>query len=66
MNESENIMPKVIPSQVIDLLVTDIFRKNGITEEEIKNRLTEDQKNMIKEMVENISKQVDSYINQKK
>ncbi|HAF0292632.1 TPA: spore coat protein [Salmonella enterica subsp. enterica serovar Typhimurium var. 5-] len=55
--------PNGIPNSIIDLLVTDIFKKNGINTDEVKVKITDDKKQAIKELVEDLSKQVDSFLN---
>ncbi|HAQ07512.1 MAG TPA: spore coat protein [Bacillus bacterium] len=55
--------PNGVPNSIIDLLVNDIFKKNGINTEEVKGKLPNDQKQVIKELVEDLSKQVDSFLN---
>jgi spore coat protein W len=51
-----------IPQQVIDLLVSDLFQKNGINIEAAKAKLSDEQKQMIKDLVTNLSNQVDSFV----
>jgi spore coat protein W len=68
MNE-QNQNP--IPKTLIDLLVSDIFQKNGINIENAKNNLSNEQREMIKNLVNDLTKQVDSFVksqesNQKK
>jgi spore coat protein W len=52
-----------IPNTVVDLLVSDIFRKHGVTAEKVKKNLSEEQKKMLKELVEDLSKRVDTFVN---
>jgi spore coat protein W len=52
-----------VPNSIIDLLVSDIFRKNGINTEEVKGKIPNDQKQAIRELVEDLSKQVDTFLN---
>lgn len=54
--------PNAIPNSLIDLFVNDILQKNGISKNEVKEKLTDDKKRAIKELVEDLSKQVDSFI----
>ncbi|MGD6803201.1 spore coat protein [Rossellomorea aquimaris] len=63
MSDSSKKQPKAIPSTVVDLLVSDIFRKNGVKEDEVKGKLSDEQKKWIKEMVQELSGQVDSFVN---
>ncbi|MGA9228289.1 MAG: spore coat protein [Mesobacillus sp.] len=55
--------PNAIPNSLIDLFVNDILQKNGISKNEVKENLSDDKKQAIKELVEDLSKQVDSFIN---
>lgn len=52
-----------IPNKLIDLLVSDIFKKNGINLEEGKSKLSAEEKQMIKELVDDLRKQVDAFVN---
>ena len=55
--------PNPIPNSLVDLFVTDILQKNGISKKEIKDKITDDKKQAIKELVEDLSKQVNSFVN---
>jgi spore coat protein W len=52
-----------IPNSLVDLFVTDILQKNGISKKDIKEKITDDKKKAIKELVEDLSKQVESFVN---
>jgi spore coat protein W len=52
-----------IPSSVVDLLISDIFHKNGVKEKDVKGKLSDEQKKWIKDMVEDLSGQVNSLVN---
>jgi spore coat protein W len=54
---------KPIPSTVVDLLISDIFRKNGVKDDQVKGKLSDEQKKWIKDMVQDLSGQVDSFVN---
>lgn len=54
----------IVPNNLMDLLVNDIFSKHGIDKEKVKGNLSDDQKKMIKEMVEDLSKKVDEFVKQ--
>ncbi|MCZ8532448.1 spore coat protein [Psychrobacillus psychrodurans] len=56
--------PNVISNKVIDLLVDDTLRRNGINPENIKEKLTDQQKHQLKELVEDLTKQVNTFTNQ--
>ena len=58
-NSSDN---PIIPNSVIDLLVSDIFRKNGISLDKAKGNLSEEQKQMLKDLIKDLSQQVDSFV----
>lgn len=53
---------KGISNKVVDLLVTNILRKNGVNIEQAKSKLTEEEKKAIKEMVEDLKAQVDEFV----
>ena len=53
-----------IPNKVIDLLVDDTLRRNGIDLEHIKGKLSDQQKQTLKEIVEDLTKQVDAFKDQ--
>ncbi|WP_337018431.1 spore coat protein [Oceanobacillus massiliensis] len=61
MSDSSN----QLPGKVVEVMVDSIFRKNGIKKEELKKNLSEEQKQMLKEMVEDLKKQVDQFNNKK-
>ena len=56
--------PKEIPNKVIDLLVSDTLRRNGINLENVKGNLSDEQKQALKELVEDLTKQVDAFVDQ--
>ncbi|MCU7713021.1 spore coat protein [Priestia sp. YIM B13446] len=58
--------PEIVPNKLMDLLVNDVFSKHGIDKEQIKGRLSEEKKQMLKEMVEDLSKRVDEFVQQTK
>lgn len=51
-----------IPNKIIDLLVDDIFRKNGINVEDGKGKLSIEQRQLIKDLVDDLRKQVDAFV----
>ncbi|MCM3388426.1 spore coat protein [Ureibacillus chungkukjangi] len=59
---SEN--PKAIPNKVVDLLVSEVLRKNNVNIDSAKSNLTDEQKKAIKDLVEELKTQVDSFVNQ--
>jgi len=58
-NSSDN---QIIPNSVIDLLVSDILRKNGISIDQAKGKISDEQKQMLKDLVKDLSQQVDSFV----
>ncbi|MCP3762360.1 spore coat protein [Domibacillus sp. A3M-37] len=56
--------PKVLSDKVIDLLVSNTFQKNGVNIEKAKQKLSDEQKQVFKELVEDLAKQVDSFVKQ--
>jgi spore coat protein W len=51
-----------IPGSIIDLSVSDIFRKNGINLEDGKGKLSAEEKQQIKDLVNDLRKQVDAFV----
>jgi spore coat protein W len=54
--------PKILSDKVIDLLVSTTLQKNGVNIDKAKKQLSDEQKKMFKELVEDLSKQVDSFV----
>lgn len=52
-----------IPNSVVDLLVSEVLRKNGVNLEQTKSKLTDEQKQTIKQLVEDLQSQVDDFVN---
>ena len=63
MSDDQNQSPQLIPQQLINLLVSDLFRKNGINAEKAKEKLSDEQKQMIKELVSDLTNQVETFVN---
>ncbi|MGJ9459452.1 spore coat protein [Oceanobacillus sp. CF4.6] len=59
MSDSSN----QVPGKVVDLMVDSIFKKNGIKPDELKKNLSDEQKQMLKDMVEDLQEQVDKFNN---
>jgi spore coat protein W len=51
-----------LSNKVIDLMVKDIFQKNNINIEKAKSNISDDQKEMLRELVQDLSQQVDGYL----
>ncbi len=62
MSDDQNQAPKVIPQQIVNLLVSDLFKKNGVNVEKAKEKLSDEQKQMIKELVSDLTSQVESFV----
>ncbi|WP_050181050.1 hypothetical protein [Domibacillus robiginosus] len=54
--------PKILSDKVIDLLVSTTLQKNGVNIDKAKKQLSDEQKKMFKELVEDLSKQVDAFV----
>jgi len=63
VSDDQNQSPQLIPQQLINLLVSDLFRKNGINAEKAKEKLSDEQKQMIKELVSDLTNQVETFVN---
>lgn len=50
-----------VPNKVVEVLVDSILRKNGVQSDHIKREIPEEQKKMIKEMVEDLKLQVEEF-----
>ena len=59
---SDSSKNQKIPKAIIDLLVSDVLNKNGINIENAKEKLNDEQKQMLKELVLDLSQQVDSFV----
>ena len=59
---SDSSKNQKIPKAIIDLLVSDVFIKNGINIENAKEKLNDEQKNMLKDLVNDLTQQVDSFV----
>ncbi|USL45774.1 spore coat protein [Priestia megaterium] len=55
---------EIVPNKLIDLLVSDIFSKYGVDKEQVKGRLSEEKKQILKEMVEDLSKRVNQFVSE--
>ncbi|MCK1998593.1 spore coat protein [Psychrobacillus psychrodurans] len=57
--------PEKISNKVVDLLVNNAFRKNGVDIESVKGNLLDEQKQEIKELLEELTQQVEAFVKQK-
>lgn len=55
----------VISNKVVDLLVSNAFKKNGVDIESVKGKLLDEQKQAIKDMLEELTMAVDVFVNKK-
>lgn len=59
---SDSNQNPLFTGKIIDLLVSDIFKKNGINLDKGKSNLSDEQKQLIKELVNDLSQQVDAFV----
>lgn len=59
---SEN--PKAISNKVVELLVSEVFRKNNVNIDKAKSKLSDEQKQAIKDLVDELKTQVDTFVNE--
>lgn len=57
--------PETISNKVVDLLVNNAFRKNGVDIDSVKGKLLDEQKQEIKDLVEELTQQVEAFVKQK-
>ncbi|QKY71114.1 spore coat protein [Lentibacillus sp. CBA3610] len=55
-----------IPEKVVKVMIDDIFRKNNVNPEEVKNNVSNEQRQMLKDMVEDLREQVEQFNNGEK
>lgn len=53
---------EAIPNKVVDLLVSEVFRKNNVNIENAKTKLSDEQKRAIRELVDELKSQVDTFV----
>ncbi|MEF3328962.1 spore coat protein [Oceanobacillus oncorhynchi] len=58
---SESSKKPMMPNKVIEVMVDSIFRKNGIKPEEVKENLSDKQREMLREMVADLKVQVEEF-----
>ncbi|MCT1902819.1 spore coat protein [Oceanobacillus sojae] len=58
---SESSKKVNMPDKLVEVMVDSVFRKNGIKPEEVKNNLSEKQREMLKEMVADLKQQVEEF-----
>lgn len=62
-NASKN---NAIPEKVVKVMVDEIFRKNNVKPEDVKNSISNEQRQMLKDMVDDLKKQVEQFNNGEK
>ncbi|MCY8233772.1 spore coat protein [Priestia endophytica] len=64
--QSSKQQENMVPDKIVDLMVGNILRKNGVKTEDVKKNLSDEQKQMLKELVEDLKEQVDQFSKGKK
>jgi len=64
MSDSSKQQP--VSNKVVEVLVNSIFRKNGVQPNELKKKVSDEQRELIKEMVEDLKLQVEEFNQNKK
>ena len=59
---SDSNQNPLLTGKIIDLLVSDLFKKNGINLDKGKANLSPEQKQLIKDLVNDLSQQVDAFV----
>ncbi|AWG44282.1 spore coat protein (plasmid) [Priestia filamentosa] len=59
--QSSKQQENMVPDKIVDLMVGNILRKNGVKTEDVKKNLSDEQKQMLKELVEDLKDQVDQF-----
>ncbi|WP_373894971.1 spore coat protein [Virgibacillus natechei] len=61
MADDSSKQQAAFPDQVIQLMIQDILRKNNVKPEEVKQNISDEQKQALRTMVEDLQKQVDQF-----
>ncbi|SFB05734.1 spore coat protein W [Lentibacillus halodurans] len=59
--DSNSSNHNAFPDKVVKVMIDDIFRRNNVKPEEVKNNISNEQKQMLQEMVEDLREQVDQF-----
>lgn len=51
----------LLPEKVVELMVQQVLKKNGVKTDEVKKNIPDEQKQMLKDMVEDLKKQVEEF-----
>lgn len=52
-----------LPDQIVDLVVSNILKKNGIDIETAKKNISPEQKQMMKDLVQDLTQRVNKFVN---
>ncbi|GAB3790843.1 spore coat protein [Virgibacillus kimchii] len=58
---SDSSKQPMVSEKVVQVMVDNIFKKNGIKPEEMKKNISDDQKQMLREMVNDLKAQVEQF-----
>lgn len=58
--------PNNLPDKVVELMIHQVFKKNQVNPTEAKRNITDDQKEMLRNMVDDLKKQVEEFNNGEK
>lgn len=61
MADDSSKQQAAFPDQVIQLMIQDILRKNNVKPEEVKQNISDEQKQALRTMVADLQKQVDQF-----
>lgn len=50
-----------LPEKVVEIMVQQVLKRNKVNPEEVKKNISEDQKQMLREMVQDLKKQVEEF-----
>ena len=50
-----------LPEKVVEIIVQQVLKRNTVHPEEVKKNISEDQKQMLREMVQDLKKQVQEF-----
>ncbi|MFZ3587686.1 spore coat protein [Bacillus sp. DJP31] len=57
--------PAIFSKSIVDLMISDIFSRHGVNQEE-KKSLSDEQKQLLKSLVEDLSSQVEQFVDETK
>jgi spore coat protein W len=55
--------PSNLPDKVVELMIHQVFKKNNVNPSEAKKNISDEQKEMLREMVQDLKKQVEQFNN---